>query len=165
MADIHRGDALVHTVGDLPELGSSAPDFELVGADMTTFTADDFAGRRLVLNIFPSIDTQVCAKSVRRFNELATSMDNTVVLCVSADLPFAQQRFGVAEGTDDVVMGSTFRSSFGDDYGVRMLDGNREGLLARAVLVLDEDRRVIHRELVPDLGSEPDYKAALAALG
>ncbi len=154
----------VHTVGELPEPGSTAPSFSVTGADLTEISSQGLAGQRVVLNIFPSIDTGVCAASVRRFNELAAGLDDTTVVCVSADLPFALGRFCGAEGLDRVVTGSVFRSSFGDDYGVTMTDGPLRGLLARSVVVLDASGNVLHRELVPEIGQEPDYDAAVAAL-
>jgi thiol peroxidase len=159
-----RGDP-VHTVGDLPALGTRAPAYTLTGADLSDVTSDGFAGSRVVLNIFPSVDTTTCAESVRRFNQLAASLENTVVVCVSADLPFAMRRFSAAENIDDVVTGSVFRSSFGTDYGVTMTDGTMRGLLARSVVVVDADGSVTHTEVVPDIGTEPDYDAAVAALG
>lgn len=155
----------VHTVGELPTQGMVAPAFELVGSDLSPVTSGDHAGKRIVLNIFPSLDTGVCAMSVRKFNELAAGLENTVVLCVSNDLPFAQARFCGAEGIENVVVASGFRSSFGDDYGVRMTDGPLEGLLARSVVVLDASGNVIHTQLVPEITTEPDYDAAVAALG
>ncbi len=152
------------TVGELPAVGSKAPAYELVGDGLSAVTSADVEGRT-VLNIFPSIDTGVCAASVRRFNELAASLDNTTVVCVSKDLPFAQGRFCGAEGIDKVTTGSAFRSSFGEDYGVTMADGPMAGLLARAVVVLDSDGTVIYNQLVPEITQEPDYDAAVAALG
>lgn len=146
-------------------MGTRLPSFTLTGLDLADFGIDVAAGRRLVLNIFPSIDTGVCATSVRRFNELAAGLADTVVLCVSADLPYAQARFCGAEGIENVVMGSTFRSSFGTDFGVTLVDGPTRGLLSRAVVVAHADGMVRHTEQVPDIGSEPDYDAALAALG
>ncbi len=151
----------VHTSGDLPAPGSTAPEFSLTGANLADVTRP--AGR-VVLNIFPSIDTGVCATSVRTFNQLAAGLEDTTVVCVSADLPFALGRFCGAEGIDNVVTGSTFRSSFGADYGVTMTDGVLAGLLARSVVVLDADGKVLHTELVPEITQEPDYDAALAAL-
>lgn len=154
----------VHTVGELPAPGSAAPNIELVGSDLSPVRTEDLAGRRIVLNIFPSVDTGTCALSVRRFNELATTLENTVVVCASRDLPFAQARFCGAEGLDDVVMGSAFRSSFGEDYGVTMTDGPLEGLLARSVVVLDAEGSVLHAQLVDEIADEPDYDTALAVL-
>jgi thiol peroxidase len=159
----YRGTA-VHTVGDLPPVGSALPGFTLTGADLEEFGPDVAAGKRLVLNIFPSLDTRTCAMSVRRFNELAAGLDDTVVLCVSADLPFAQARFCGAEGIENVVVGSSFRSGFGEDFGVTMLDGRMRGLLSRAVVVADAAGTIVHTEQVPVISQEPDYDAALAAL-
>jgi thioredoxin-dependent peroxiredoxin len=157
------GDTTVHLVGDLPEVGSAAPDFTLTGADFADVTRSD--ARRTVLNIFPSIGTGVCQASVRKFNELAAGLDNTVVVNVSQDLPFAVANFCGAEGLDDVLVGSAFRSGFGTDYGVTMADGGWRGLLARSVIVLDTDGTVLHSQLVPAIGQEPDYDAAVASLG
>lgn len=154
----------IQTVGDLPTEGGPALEFSVVGTDLSEVKLSDYAGKRLVLNIFPSIDTAVCAASVRRFNELAAGLDNTGVLCVSADLPFALGRFCGAEGIQNVDTGSTFRSSFGTDYGVTMADGPLGGLLARSVVVIDDGGTVVHSQLVPDITHEPDYDAALAAL-
>ena len=154
----------VKTAGDLPAAGASAPAFDLVGDGLSALTSADVPGR-VVLNIFPSIDTGVCAASVRKFNELAASLDNTTVVNVSKDLPFAQARFCGAEGIDKVKVGSAFRSSFGEDYGVTMTDGPMAGLLARSVVVLDADGKVVHSELVPEITQEPDYDAAVKALG
>ncbi|WP_333619947.1 thiol peroxidase [Dietzia sp.] len=155
----------VNTIGELPAVGSKAPAFELVGSDLSEITSKDVAGKRVVLNIFPSIDTGVCATSVRKFNELASGLDNTEVLCVSADLPFAASRFCGAEGIENVRTGSTFRSDFGKDYGTTLVDGPMAGLNARSVVVLDAEGTVLHSELVPEITQEPDYDAAVAALG
>lgn len=155
----------VTTVGDLPAVGQQAPDFTVVGAGLADLTKGDNAGKRVVLNIFPSVDTGVCAASVRKFNELAAGLENTAVINVSADLPFAQARFCGAEGIENVAVGSTFRSEFGQAYGVTMTDGPLAGLLARSVVVLDEDGVVTHTQLVDDITHEPDYDAAVAALG
>jgi thiol peroxidase len=155
----------VHTVGDLPSVGDKAPAYTLTGSDLGDVTSDSFSGSRVVLNIFPSLDTATCAASVRRFNELAASFDNTVVVCASADLPFAMRRFCGAEGIENVTTGSAFRSSFGSDFGVTMTDGPMRGLLARSVVVVDTDGSVLYTQLVPDIGTEPDYDAAAAALG
>ncbi len=154
----------VQTVGDLPAVGSAAPSFEVVGEGLSALTSGDLSGRT-VLNIFPSVDTGVCAASVRKFNELAAGLDNTTVINVSADLPFAQARFCGAEGIENVKVGSTFRSAFGADFGVTMTDGPLAGLLARSVVVLDEAGQVIHSQLVPEITTEPDYDAAIASLG
>jgi len=156
----------VRVDGIVPALGSVAPAFSLVGKGLNEVTLADFGGQRKVLNIFPSIDTGVCAASVRRFNELAAGLDNTVVLCISADLPFAQTRFCGAEGLDKVVTLSSFRSAgFLADYGVALAAGALSGLAARAVFVLDADNRVLHAERVSEITHEPDYEAALEALG
>lgn len=165
MAAITLGGNPVNTSGDLPATGSKAPAFDLVASDLSAVTSADLAGQRVVLNIFPSVDTGVCATSVRTFNERAADLEDTTVVCVSADLPFAAARFCGAEGIDDVITGSTFRSSFLDDYGVRMTDGKLAGVAARAVVVLDADGTVLHNELVPEIAQEPDYDAAIAALG
>ena len=153
----------VQTTGELPATGNPAPAFELVGTDLSPVTGDQ-GGKKIVLNIFPSVDTGVCAASVRKFNELAAGLDNTTVLCVSNDLPFAQARFCGAEGIENVTSASGFRSNFGEDYGVRMTDGPLAGLLARSVVVLDGAGTVVHTELVPEIGQEPDYDAAAAAV-
>jgi thiol peroxidase len=163
MAETALGDTPAHTIGDLPEVGAKAPDFTLVADDLSTFTLADVPGRA-VLNIFPSIGTGVCQASVRRFNELAAGLDNTTVVNISVDLPFAVSGFCAAEGIEDVKVGSAFRSTFPEDYGVRLLDTKFEGLLARSVVVVDEDGTVIYTELVPNIGQEPDYDAALASL-
>lgn len=164
MAAITFQNTPVSTVGELPQKGSSAPQFDLVGTDLSAVTSGDFAGKRVVLNIFPSVDTGTCAMSVRRFNELAAGLENTTVLCVSRDLPFAQERFCGAEGIENVVSASAFRSTFGEDYGVTMSDGPLAGLLSRAVVVVDADGTVLYTEQVPEIADEPDYDAALAAL-
>ena len=155
----------VKVEGTFPTVGSAAPDFRLVSKDLADRTLADFAGKRKVLNIFPSIDTGVCAASVRRFNELAGTMNNAVVLCISADLPFAQARFCGAEGLSNVTMLSMMRGRrFLNDYGVAMADGPLAGLAARAVVVLDADNKVVYTERVAEIGQEPDYEAALKAL-
>ncbi|MGC3992527.1 MAG: thiol peroxidase [Propionicimonas sp.] len=165
MATLEQRGTTVHSVGDLPAVGTALPDFTLTGSDMEdTVTPAVAAGRRLVLNIFPSIDTATCAMSVRKFNELAAGLDNTLVLCVSNDLPAAQARFCGAEGIENVVTASGFRSSFGDDYGVTLVDGRSRGLLSRAVVVADTDGTILYTQQVPVISSEPDYDAALAAL-
>ncbi len=151
----------VHTVGELPALGSTAPDFVLTGVDMGEVTRPS---GRIVLNIFPSVDTGICAMSVRKFNELAAGLDDTTVLCVSKDLPYALSRFCGAEGIENVTVTSAFRSDFGEDYGVTMADGPMRGLLGRAIVVLDGEGAVIHSQLVPEITTEPDYEAAVASL-
>ena len=165
MAETALGGNPVHTVGDLPAVGSKIPDFSLTADNLSDVTPADFAGKNLVLNIFPSIDTPTCATSVRTFNQRAAGLDNTVVLCVSADLPFAQKRFCGAEGIENVKTGSTFRSGFGEQFGVTLADSRMAGLLARAVVVVGPDGKVTYTELVPEIANEPDYDAALAALG
>ena len=155
----------VTTIGELPAVGTQAPGWDLVGAGLSPLTTTDSQGQRVVLNIFPSVDTGICAASVRKFNELAAGLDNTAVVNISKDLPFAQARFCGAEGIENVKVGSAFRSSFGEDYGVTMTDGPMAGLLARAVVVLDEDGKVVHTQLVDEITTEPDYDAAVAALG
>lgn len=151
--------------GSFPTVGSKAPAFRLVAGDLSERTLADFAGKRKVLNLFPSIDTGVCAASVRRFNQEAAGLENTVVLCISADLPFAQGRFCGAEGIQNVTMLSMMRGrEFLTDYGVAMEDGPLAGLAARAVVVLDEHDRVIHAQRVAEITHEPEYAAALAAL-
>lgn len=165
MAEITLGGNPIHTNGDLPATGSAAPDFTLTGSDWSAMSAADLNGKRVVLNIFPSIDTPTCQASVRTFNERAAGLDNTTVVCVSADLPPAAARFCGAEGIENVATGSTFKNPEAlDALGVRMVDGKLEGLAARAVVVLDTDGTVLHSQLVPEIANEPDYDAALAAL-
>ena len=165
MAEITLGGNPIHTNGDLPSEGSASPDFTLTKADWEPVTGADLAGQRVVLNIFPSIDTPTCQTSVRTFNERAAGLDNTTVLCVSADLPPAAARFCGAEGIDNVATGSTFKNpEVLDAFGVRMTDGKLEGIAARAVVVLDTDGTVLHSQLVPEIANEPDYDAALAVL-
>ena len=155
----------VHVDGSLPATGTSAPAFLLVAKDLKNVSLTDFAGKRKVLNIFPSVDTPTCATSVRHFNQDASGLDNAVVLCISADLPFAQARFCGAEGLENVVTLSTMRgAAFLKDYGVAIADGPLAGLAARAVVVLDEHDKVIHSELVGEIAHEPNYEAALASL-
>lgn len=159
-----KGNAF-ETSGDLPAVGSQAPDFRLVGADLRDVALDAFKGKKKILNIVPSLDTDVCATSARKFNERAASLADTVVLVVSADLPFAQKRFCTTAGLENVVPLSMMRSkTFAEDYGVLMTAGPLEGIAARAVVVLDESDRVVYRQLVSEIGTEPDYDAALAAV-
>jgi thiol peroxidase len=159
-----QGDPL-HTSGELPPEGAPAPDFRLVDGELNDRSLADFAGRKKLLNIVPSLDTSVCAESTRKFNEHARANEETVILVVSADLPFAQQRFCGAEGLENVVPLSMMRDkAFARDYGVLLEDGPLAGLAARAVVVLDEDDRVVHRQLVPEIGDEPDYDQALSTL-
>ena len=154
----------INTVGDLPAVGSPAPAFTLTGSDLAPVSNDQFSGKSVLLNIFPSVDTPVCATSVRTFNERAAA-GGVSVLCVSNDLPFAQARFCGAEGIENVQSASSFRDSFGQDYGVTIADGPFAGLLARAVVVIGADGNVAYEELVPEIAQEPNYDAALAALG
>jgi len=155
----------VQVEGELPQTGSKAPDFTLTAGDLSEVTLATFAGKRKVLNIFPSVDTPTCATSVRTFNARANNVSNTVVLCISSDLPFAQKRFCGTEGLDNVQNLSDFRNAdFAVDYGVSIADGPLRALTARAVVVLDENDNVLHSELVPEIGQEPNYDAALAVL-
>jgi thiol peroxidase len=165
MAKITFKGSPVNTAGDLPRVGAEAPDFSLVKTDLSEVSLSDFKGKKVVLNIFPSVDTGVCAASVRRFNAEASKQDNTVVLCVSRDLPFAHARFCGAEGLEDVVSLSEYKDEvFSQNYGVKMVDGPLSGLLSRAVVVVDENGKVTHSEQVADIVEEPDYEAALKAL-
>ncbi|MEE4270226.1 MAG: thiol peroxidase [Thermoanaerobaculales bacterium] len=151
--------------GELPAVGGAAPDFRLVRGDLSEATLGDYAGKRKIINIVPSLDTPVCATQARRFNEAAAALDNTVVLVVSGDLPFAQQRFCTTEGIDNVEALSTFRSdSFGRDWGTGLVEGPLAGLNARAVVVADENDKIVHSQLVPEIAQEPDYDAAMNAL-
>ena len=154
-----------HTYGTVPEAGSKAPDFKLVTKDLQEVTLADFAGKKLVLNVFPSLDTPVCAASVRRFNQEAAKLDDVAVLCVSMDLPFAMARFCTVEGRDKVMAASAFRSpEFAHNYGLQIIDGPLAGLLARCVLIIDENGKVIYRDLVNEITNEPDYEAAINTL-
>ena len=163
MAQITLKGNPINTVGDLPAVGSPAPNYSLVGADLGAVSSDQFQGKPVLLNIFPSVDTGICAASVRAFNERAAA-DGATVLCVSKDLPFALGRFCGAEGIENVVTASTFRDSFGEDFGITMADGPMAGLLGRAVVVVGADGKVVYTELVPEIVQEPNYDAALAAL-
>ncbi|HWM72936.1 MAG TPA: thiol peroxidase [Nocardioides sp.] len=162
MATTALGGNAVHTVGELPAIGDAAPQFSLVGLDFGEVTLPQ--GTRTILNIFPSVDTGVCSASVRKFNELAAGFTDTTVICVSNDVPMAQSRFCGAEGIENVTVASGFRSSFGDDYGVRLIDGKWETLLARAVVIVDADGKVSYTQLVPEIATEPDYDDVVAAL-
>lgn len=154
-----------HTYGTVPTVGSVAPSFDLTGGNLADVKLSDYDGKRVVLNIFPSLDTEVCARSVRRFNEEASSMPDTVVVCVSMDLPFAMSRFCTTHNIENVTVASAFRApEFLQNYGVQIVDGPLKGLLARCVLVLDKDHKVIFRDLVHEITDEPDYKAALNVL-
>jgi thioredoxin-dependent peroxiredoxin len=163
MAQITMRGNPINTVGELPAVGSPAPAFSLTGTDLGAVTNAQYSGKAVLLNIFPSVDTPVCATSVRTFNERAAA-NGVAVLCVSNDLPFAQQRFCGAEGIENVVTASGFRDSFGTDYGVTIADGPFAGLLGRAVVVIGADGNVSYTELVPEIAQEPNYDAALAAL-
>ncbi len=163
MAQITLRGNPINTIGDLPAVGAQAPAFTLTGTDLGTVDSGQFDGKAVVLNIFPSVDTPVCAMSVRSFNERAAATGVPVV-CVSKDLPFALSRFCGAEGIENVVSASAFRSSFGEDYGITITDGPMAGLLGRAVVVVGADGKVAYTELVPEIGSEPDYDAAVSAL-
>ncbi|WP_224491152.1 thiol peroxidase [Robertkochia flava] len=155
----------IHTSGNLPKVGSAAPDFTLVASDLSTRSLSDFKGNKVVLNIFPSIDTGTCAQSVRTFNEKASSLENTKVLCISRDTPFAQARFCGAEGLDNVINLSDIRDgNFGRTYGLSFTDGPLEGLHSRAVVVIDENGVVKHAQQVPEIVDEPDYEAALSVI-
>ena len=155
----------VHTTGELPEKGTAAPDFTLVKGDLSEAKLSNFKGKYVVLNIFPSLDTGVCAASVRRFNKEAASLENTVVLGISADLPFAAGRFCSAEGIENVVTLSCFRdTAFGKDYGLLMTDGPLKGLLARAVVIVNPEGKIVHTELVPEIAQEPDYHSAINSI-
>ncbi len=165
MAQINFKGNTVHTSGDLPAKGTRAPDFALTTQDLDDKRLKDFSGKKKILNIVPSLDTGVCAASAKTFEARADSLENTVVLTVSLDLPFAQQRFCQAEGIENVLTLSAFRDpDFGKNYGVTMKDGPLRGLLSRAVVVLDESDTVIYTEQVPEIAQEPDYDAAVAAL-
>lgn len=155
----------IETVGQLPDINSPAPSFTLTKTDLSDCSLNDFSGQNVVLNIFPSLDTSVCAASVRRFNAEASKLDNTVVLCISADLPFAHQRFCESEGLDRVIPLSVFRSQeFGRDYGVTIQSPPLAGLLSRAIVIIDPSGKVVYTEQVPEIVQEPDYKKALDAL-
>ena len=165
MAQITLKGNPIHTSGDLPKTGAAAPAFTLVKTDLGETTLKDYAGRRVVLNIFPSLDTPTCATSVRTFNARVSGLPDTTVLCVSADLPFAASRFCSTEGLANVVPASCFRNAeFGTAYGVALVDGPLRGVLARAIVVVDGSGKVLHTELVPEIAQEPNYDAALAAL-
>lgn len=163
MAQITLRGNPINTVGELPAVGAAAPAFSLTGTDLGAVSSDQFQGKPVLLNIFPSVDTPVCASSVRTFNERAAA-SGVAVLCVSKDLPFAQKRFCGAEDIENVATASAFRDSFGEDYGITITDGPMAGLLGRAVVVIGADGKVAYTELVPEIGQEPDYDSALAAL-
>lgn len=165
MAQINLKGNPINTVGDLPPIGSTAPEFTLTKSNLSNASLAEFKGKQLILNIFPSLDTGTCAVSVRNFNKEAASLENTTVLCISHDLPFAHARFCAAEGIKNVVMLSGFRNpEFSDNYGIRIIDAPMNGLCARSVVVLDENGIVKYAEFAPETTKEPDYEAALAAL-
>lgn len=164
MANITLHGEAINTVGQLPEVGSNLKDFSMVNEKLEVKTLSEFSGKRIILNIFPSIDTGVCAASARKFNEEAGDLDNTVVINVSKDLPFALSRFCAAEGLDHVTNLSDFRSDFGKDYGVQLVDSPMKGLLSRAVIIADENGKIIYTEQVPEIAQEPNYEKALSAL-
>ncbi len=161
---ITLGGKTIHTVGKLPTVGTQAKEFSLTGVDLADKTFSDFKGKYVIMNIFPSVNTGVCSKSVRKFNEDAAGLKNTTVLCISKDLPFAQKQFCGAEGIDHVVMLSDFRTDFGNSYGVQITDGPMRGLLSRAVIVVDPAGKIVYEEQVPEIGHEPNYEAAIAAV-
>ncbi len=164
MANITLRGNPIHTAGELPKVGESAPDFKLTGANLKDVSLATFAGKKKILNIVPSLDTPVCATSTRHFNQDAGALPNVAVLVISNDLPFAQKRFCTTEGLANVVALSELRSrAFGDDYGARIADGPMAGLLSRAVVVIDEHDKVVYTEQVPEIAQEPDYAKALAA--
>lgn len=165
MAKVNLKGNPINTVGDLPSVGSTAPDFTLTKSNLSNATLDEFKGKQLILNIFPSLDTGTCAASVQNFNKEAASLENTTVLCISHDLPFAHARFCTAEGIENVVMLSGFRNpEFSKNYGVKIIDSPMNGLCARSVVVLDENGTVKYAEFAPETTKEPNYDAALAAL-
>ena len=165
MGLIKLGGNDIETIGKLPKVGDTAPDFDLIAEDLSSKKLSDYKGSRVVMNIFPSIDTNVCATSVRKFNEKATGLNNTKVLCISKDLPFAQKRFVSDEEIDNVTNLSDFRDgNFGKNYGVEMTSGALKGLHSRAVVVLDQNGKVIYSQQVPEIGEEPDYLSALKSL-
>jgi len=165
MAQITFKGIPIHTASSLPSIGSDAPDFTVIKSDLSPISLRELRGKKVVLNIFPSLDTSVCATSVRRFNMEAAKLENTVVLCISRDLPFAHKRFCVAEGIDNVVTGSEYRDfSFSDAYGIRIIDGPLAGLHSRAVVVVNEQGKIIYTEQVPEIAQEPEYEKAVAAL-
>lgn len=165
MASITLGGNPTTTNGNLPELGTKCPEFDLITKELNTVRLSDYSGKKLVLNIFPSVDTGVCSASVRTFNQHASSHNDTVILCISRDLPFAQARFCAADGLDDVVVLSDFKTGqFGRDYGVEIESGAFAGLHARAVIVTDSEHNIVYSELVPEIGQAPDFDNALKAL-
>ena len=165
MAEITLGGNKIHTIGELPAVGSKAPDFTLVKDDLSKATLADYKGKKVVMNIFPSLDTGTCAASVRHFNAAASNLDNTVVLCISRDTPFAQKRFCGAEGLNDVINLSDFNTGqLSKDYGLQVIEGPLEGFASRVVIILDEEGTVTYTQQVPEVTEEPNYDEALAAL-
>lgn len=165
MTQTKFGELIAHTNGELPKVGSTAPPFILTGNDLKDISSDQFLGKNVVLNIFPSIDTRTCATSVREFNKRAVQLNNTIVLCIAKDLPFAMRRFCGAEGIDNVITASDFKDKgFAKDYGVLFIDGRFEGLFSRDVIIIGPDGKIKYTEHVPLIGQEPDYEAALAML-
>ncbi len=164
MAEITLHGNACNTNGNLPEVGSQAPDFSLANKDLENVSLADFSGKRKILSIVPSLDTGVCATSTRKFNQQAASLDNVAMLVVSADLPFAQSRFCGAEGIENLQTLSTFRSDFAADYGIKVVDGPLAGVTGRGVVVLDENNTVVHSQLVTEIAEEPDYEAVLGVL-
>ena len=161
---ITLGGKPIHTVGKLPAVGTSVKNFTLTGVDLADKTFADYKGKYVIMNIFPSVNTGVCSRSVRKFNEDAAGLKNATVLCISKDLPFAQKQFCGAEGINNVVMLSDFRSDFGSTYGVKIADGPMKGLLSRAVIVVDPTGKIVYEQQVPEIGQEPNYTAAIAAI-
>lgn len=165
MAKITLGGSPAETLGTIPQVGSIAPNFTLVAKDLSSKSLSDFDGHRKILNIFPSVDTNICAQSARKFNQEASNLENTKVLCISKDLPFAQARFCAAENIENAVLLSDFRNGdFGKDYELTLTSSGFEGLHSRVVLVLDENNKVLYSEQVPEIGQEPNYDAALKSL-
>ena len=164
MANITLGGNPISTIGNLPEIGTIAPEFDAVKKDLTLFSSNELVGKNIIINIFVSIDTGICADSTRRFNKEASALENTVVVCISRDLPFALGRICDAESLNDVIPVSAFNSSFGTDYGVTILDGPMQGLLSRSVVVINTQGEVIYTEQVPEIAQEPDYDSAIAVL-
>jgi len=161
---ITLGGKTIHTVGKLPGVGTAVKDFTLTAVDLKDNTLADYKGKYVIMNIFPSVNTGVCSKSVRKFNEDAAGLKNTTVLCISKDLPFAQKAFCGAEGIKNVVMLSDFRTDFGHSYGVQIADGPMKGLLSRAIIVVNPEGKIVYEQQVPEIGQEPDYAAAIAAI-
>jgi thiol peroxidase len=161
---ITLGGNAIHTVGKLPAVGTAVKNFTLTGVDLKEKSLSDFKGKYIIMNIFPSVNTGVCSKSVRKFNEDAAKLTNTVVLCISKDLPFAQKQFCGAEGIERVIMLSDFRTDFGNTYGVQIADGVMRGLLSRAVVVVNPEGKIVYEQQVPEIGQEPNYAAAIAVV-